>query len=104
MQVRKALLQDASNVYDLVNSLSTDGTLLKRAFAENLPALCFIADADGAVLWLNRRWHEYCGATPHQPPAQLWQSAQLPQILQRWANAMASGRATRPTVTPATQS
>jgi amino-acid N-acetyltransferase len=34
MRVRKALLQDASNVYDLVNSLSGDGTLLKRAFAE----------------------------------------------------------------------
>ena len=34
MLVRKALLQDASNVYDLVNSLSTDGTLLKRQFAE----------------------------------------------------------------------
>ena len=34
MLVRKAHLQDASNVYDLVNSLSTDGTLLKRAFAE----------------------------------------------------------------------
>ena len=27
MLVRKARLQDASNVYDLVNSLSTDGTL-----------------------------------------------------------------------------
>ena len=34
MLVRKAQLQDASNVYDLVNSLSTDGTLLKRVFAE----------------------------------------------------------------------
>ena len=34
MLVRKARLPDASNVYDLVNSLSTDGTLLKRAFAE----------------------------------------------------------------------
>jgi len=34
MLVRKALLQDASNVYDLVNSLSSDGTLLRRAFAE----------------------------------------------------------------------
>jgi len=33
MLVRKALLQDASNVHDLVNSLSTDGTLLKRPFA-----------------------------------------------------------------------
>src|ERR1035438_8276778 len=34
MLVRKALLQDASNVFDLVNSLSPDGTLLKRSFAE----------------------------------------------------------------------
>jgi amino-acid N-acetyltransferase len=34
MQVRKARLQDASGVYDLVNSLSGDGTLLKRHFAE----------------------------------------------------------------------
>ena len=34
MLVRKARLQDASNVYDLVNSLSHDGTLLKRSFAE----------------------------------------------------------------------
>ena len=28
MLVRKALVKDASNIYDLVNSLSTDGTLL----------------------------------------------------------------------------
>ena len=34
MQVRKARLQDASHVFDLVNSLSHDGTLLKRTFAE----------------------------------------------------------------------
>jgi amino-acid N-acetyltransferase len=34
MQVRKARLQDATNIYELVNSLSHDGTLLRRAFAE----------------------------------------------------------------------
>ena len=34
MRVRRALLHDASNVYDLVNSMSGDGTLLKRPFAE----------------------------------------------------------------------
>jgi amino-acid N-acetyltransferase len=34
MLVRKARLQDASHVYDLVNSLSHDGTLIKRSFAE----------------------------------------------------------------------
>ena len=34
MLVRKARLQDASHVYDLVNSFSHDGTLIKRSFAE----------------------------------------------------------------------
>src|SRR5579885_1187265 len=34
MQVRKARLQDATNIYELVNSLSSDGTLLRRVFAE----------------------------------------------------------------------
>lgn len=34
MQVRKARLQDASKISDLVNSLAGDGTLLRRTFAE----------------------------------------------------------------------
>jgi amino-acid N-acetyltransferase len=34
MLVRKALITDATNVCDLVNSHSGDGTLLKRSFAE----------------------------------------------------------------------
>jgi amino-acid N-acetyltransferase len=34
MLVRKARLQDATNIYELVNSLSFDGTLLRRVFAE----------------------------------------------------------------------
>ncbi|MBS1802825.1 MAG: GNAT family N-acetyltransferase [Acidobacteria bacterium] len=51
MLVRKALLRDASNIYDLVNSLSGDGTLLKRTFAE----ICenvrdfTVAESDGGV-------------------------------------------------------
>ena len=51
MLVRKARLQDASHIYDLVNSLSSDGTLLKRAFAE----ICenvrdfTVAESDGSV-------------------------------------------------------
>lgn len=32
--VRKARLQDARNIFDLVNSLSGDGTLLRRSYAE----------------------------------------------------------------------
>ncbi len=34
MRIRKALLPDATNIYELVNSLSHDGTLLRRVFAE----------------------------------------------------------------------
>jgi amino-acid N-acetyltransferase len=34
IHIRKARLQDARNIYDLVNSLSGDGTLLRRSYAE----------------------------------------------------------------------
>src|ERR1700735_1456859 len=51
MLVRKALLHDASNVYDLVNSLSGDGTLLRRAFAEICENIrdFTVAESDGGV-------------------------------------------------------
>ena len=51
MLVRKALLQDASKVYDLVNSLSGDGTLLKRSFAEICENIrdFTVAESDGGV-------------------------------------------------------
>lgn len=51
MLVRKARLQDATNIYELVNSLSHDGTLLRRAF----PEICenvrdfTIAESDSGV-------------------------------------------------------
>jgi amino-acid N-acetyltransferase len=34
IHTRKARLQDARNIFDLVNSLSGDGTLLRRSYAE----------------------------------------------------------------------
>jgi amino-acid N-acetyltransferase len=34
IRIHKARLQDARNVFDLVNSLSGDGTLLQRSYAE----------------------------------------------------------------------
>jgi amino-acid N-acetyltransferase len=51
MLVRKALLPDASNVYDLVNSLSGDGTLLKRPFAEICENIrdFTVAESDGGI-------------------------------------------------------
>lgn len=53
MLVRKARLQDASNIYDLVNSLSGDGTLLRRTFAEiceNVRDFTVAESRDGAFL------------------------------------------------------
>jgi len=51
MLVRKARLQDASQIHDLVNSLSSDGTLLKRAFAEICENIrdFTVAESDGQV-------------------------------------------------------
>ncbi len=51
MLVRKALLPDATKVYDLVNSLSGDGTLLKRSFAEICENIrdFTVAESDGGV-------------------------------------------------------
>src|SRR5437660_10949493 len=51
MRVRKARLQDASHIYDLVNSLSGDGTVLKRAFAEICENIrdFTVAESDGGV-------------------------------------------------------
>ena len=53
MVIRKARLQDASNVHELVNSLSSDGTLLGRTFAEiceNIRDFTIAETAEGAFL------------------------------------------------------
>lgn len=53
MLTRKARLQDAQNIHDLVSSLSGDGTLLPRSFAEiceNVRDFCVAESDDGAFL------------------------------------------------------
>src|ERR1700736_1139150 len=51
--VRKAKLQDAVNIFDLVNSLSGDGTLLRRNYAEiceNVPDFAVAESESGVFL------------------------------------------------------
>ena len=86
MLVRKALLQDASNVYDLVNSLSTDGTLLKRAFAEICENIrdFTVAESDGGVFLGCGALHFYgphlCEVLPNLPaPSSLRRSSHGPR-------------------------
>jgi PAS domain S-box-containing protein len=66
-----------------------------RLFADNMPALGWIANADGYISWYNKRWHEYCGTTPEEMEGWGWQSVHdpdlLPSVLERWARSIATG-------------
>jgi PAS domain S-box-containing protein len=66
-----------------------------RLLADNLPTLCWIANREGEVIWLNRRWHEYCGTTQDQMTGWGWQAVHdpdlLPEVLQRWKQSIATG-------------
>ena len=66
-----------------------------RLLAENLPSLCWMADADGYIFWYNRRWHDYCGTSAQEMEGWGWRSVHdpdvLPEVLERWTAAIASG-------------
>jgi PAS domain S-box-containing protein len=66
-----------------------------RLIADNLPALCWVADADGAMLWYNRRWHEFTGIAPAEAAGWGWRYAiaaeLLPAVVARWTRALATG-------------
>jgi len=66
-----------------------------RLFADNLPILAWMANADGYIFWYNRRWHEYCGTAPAEMEGWGWQSvhdpAVLPDVLARWRASIAIG-------------
>lgn len=66
-----------------------------RVFADHLPTLCWIADADGSLIWYNRRWHDYCGTTPAEMEGWGWTSVHdpdvLPSVMQAWAESIALG-------------
>jgi PAS domain S-box-containing protein len=65
-----------------------------RMLAENIPTLCWIADAEGYITWYNPRWYEYTGATPADMAGWGWQSVHDPknlaEVLERWTAAIAS--------------
>lgn len=67
-----------------------------RQLADNLPALAWMADADGDIFWFNRRWYEYTGSTPEEMAGGGWRRAHdpdcLPAVVERWQVALASGQ------------
>ncbi len=52
-----------------------------RALAENIPSLCWMANADGWIYWYNKRWYEYTGTNPEQMKGWGWQSVHDPDVL-----------------------
>jgi PAS domain S-box-containing protein len=67
-----------------------------RKLAEGIPTLCWIADADGYIMWYNRRWYEYTGKTPAEMEGWGWQSVHEPkslaEVLDRWKSAISSAQ------------
>jgi PAS domain S-box-containing protein len=66
-----------------------------QTLADNIPALCWMADATGHIFWYNSRWYAYTGTTPEAMRGWGWQSVHdpeiLPTVLERWQAALASG-------------
>lgn len=67
-----------------------------RQLADNIPTLCWIADAEGYIVWYNRRWYEYTGTTPSSMGGWGWQSVHdlkaLPDVLERWSAAISAAQ------------
>ncbi|MGV7029784.1 response regulator [Methylobacterium symbioticum] len=51
--------------------------------AEALPQLAWMADADGAIFWYNRRWYDYTGTTLDQMRGWGWRGVHHPDHLAR---------------------
>ncbi len=66
-----------------------------RLLADSIPNLAWIAHADGAIFWFNRRWYEYTGTSYSAMQGWGWQSVhdpvRLPQVLQHWKASVGTG-------------
>jgi PAS domain S-box-containing protein len=69
---------------------------LFQQLAETIPALCWMATAQGEVFWANPQWHAYTGTTPQQSGAKGWadllDADELPAVMERWTAAITSGQ------------
>ncbi|GJD79429.1 response regulator [Methylobacterium gregans] len=54
-----------------------------RNLAETLPQLAWMAEADGAIIWYNRRWYDYTGTTAAEMQGWGWRSVHHPDHIAR---------------------
>jgi PAS domain S-box-containing protein len=54
-----------------------------RTLADNIPQLAWMADADGALFWINQRWSEYTGTTLGEVVGSRWKRTVHPAHVDR---------------------
>ena len=63
--------------------------------ADNLPEMAWMSLPTGEVIWFNKRWYEYTGATTEDMRTGRWRSLHPPEIVaaigEKWVHAMATG-------------
>lgn len=61
----------------------SEGAERFRMLANNMSQLCWMANAEGWVVWYNDRWYEYTGTTLEQMEGWGWQSVHHPDHVER---------------------
>ena len=93
-----ALVQDITERKRAERDLSASEQQF-RTLADTIPNLAWMADPDGYVSWYNRRWFDYTGASAENVEGWGWQDLlepeELPHVMERWRNAIASGPTVR---------
>ncbi len=60
-----------------------------------MPALAWMAYADGNIFWFNRRWYEFTGTVPEDQAGWGWEAVHhpdtLPTVLERWTECLEQG-------------
>ena len=72
-----------------------EGAEFWQSVAEHMPQPAWVADADGAIFWYNKRWYEFTGTDIDQMQGWGWQAVHHPDhvdgVTERWREAIASG-------------
>ncbi len=97
---RTQALRFIGTITDITDQKANQEALRQReadliTMADSIAQLAWIAEADGAISWYNRRWCEYTGTTPGTALSAAWEQAQHPDythgITERLHHAFATG-------------
>ena len=80
---------------DRASALLREKAVEFETLADNIPALCWMAQADGAIYWYNRRWYDYTGTDFAAMQGWGWEAvhdpAVLPAVAARWRHSLDTG-------------